>query len=175
VDSNLLTVRFHPRAQVRAPRDLLFGIGHSPDKSLFVALNHKTTNRQPGRLESAELSVSEFVRNATRDLREGWRRSVPGGIASVRRIAVEDASLNTCMALLPLTQAIAADAEHDSHVVCAVQTHGDGNAEAKQRLDSWIRYVTDWEQHFRPSPCSSPSSGSSDLVRPPATKACAAS
>ena len=147
-----LTIHFDPRAQVGESGDLLVGIGHSPDESRFVALNHKTAGDSPGRLGFVALSVSECVLNASRDLQTSWRRTFPGGITSVRRIVVEDASLDTCMALLLFAQAIAGDAkdvkdaEHDLHVLGAVQTHGAGNAEAEQRLNSWVSYVTAWEQ-----------------------------
>ena len=144
-----LTIHFNPGAKVGEPGDLLVGIGHASDASQFVALNHKTAGDSPGRLGFGAASVSECVLNASRDLRASWRRTFPEGIASVRRIVVEDASLDTCMALLLFAQAIAEeakDADPDLHELGAVQTHGAGNAEAEQRLNSWISYVTAWEQ-----------------------------
>jgi len=140
------TIRFDPRAQRGAPGDLLVGIGQSADTGQYVALNHKKVHPQAGGPEAAELSVSEYVRSASPDLRESWRRCFPNGMRSVRRIVVVDASLDTCMALLLFAQAVTVDAEREEQELGAVQTHGAGSAEAIRRIDTWVHYVTAWEQ-----------------------------
>jgi hypothetical protein len=141
-----LEVRFDPGAKAGEPGDLLVGIGAYVADAPFVALNHKAANRALGAVMPAASSVSDCVHSAPEELRAAWRRCFPDGMSSVRRIVVEDASLDTCMALLLFAQAIAPDATPDARLLGAVQTHSAADGMSPQRLDSWVRYVTAWEQ-----------------------------
>lgn len=74
-------------------------------------------------------SVSEFVLRADLASLQDWHKRLPNGVSSIRRIVLEDLSLDSCMALLLWTQALRSPevAAFDSHAI------------------AWGAYATRWE------------------------------
>ena len=140
-----LAVHYDPRAMGGQPGDLLIGIGGHGGDGSFIVLNHKHATNASETGCSAPASVSEYVLSASEALRASWRQCFPQGMASVRRLVVEDASLDTCMALLLFARQISPDCVYEVKSLGAVQLHGAGSAGAEQRLSSWVDYTTAWE------------------------------
>ncbi len=90
-----------------------------------IALNHKPLDDVQTLHRFS--SVCEYVGSADDGLIDSWRMRLPDGPASLRRIVVEDLSLDTCLALLLFF-------DRTGH-----------NRLVSTELEAWVRYVTDWE------------------------------
>lgn len=110
---------------------IVVGLGDpaSQDDKGACILNHKGSSR-PAR------SVTQFVVEADEALVARWRACI--GAEGVRRIVVEDLSLDTCFAVKTFLHRMAGKTFEDA------------------RLDNWVQYVSDWEQGHYPDKGSSP-------------------
>ena len=124
---------FDPGVSSAGAGCLLVGLGDPRQREQLadvegIALNHKPLDDSQAlhRLSS----VCEYVWSADDGLIDSWRKRLPGGPASLRRIVVEDLSLDTCLALL-------------------LFFHRTGHSSlAETELGAWVRYVADWEAGF---------------------------
>lgn len=108
--------------------DVLIGVGSEfdlPPDGGCVVLNHKSLARQPG--VRPFQSLSHYLTQVSPDVVNGWRCHFPQGLASVQRIIVEDASLDTCLALLLFESLMVA-------------------GRIEQVLLNWVGYATEWER-----------------------------
>lgn len=143
-----LTVHLDPKASDARTGDLFVGIGVQGQGSGCTALNHKTTLAATGQGWAAQ-SVSDYVLNAPEATRAAWRACFPQGMASVKRVVVEDASLDTCMALLLFARLVSPEATPTGAATAptlgAVQSHWTPDDGASPRLRAWVDYTAAWE------------------------------
>jgi hypothetical protein len=92
-DNSDLEVLFDPNASQAQAGEVLVGLGDPQARGSGIVLNNK------GALVSCD-SISHYVMTANRDLLDRWKMSAPLGMAGIRRLVVEDLSLDTCFALL---------------------------------------------------------------------------
>lgn len=114
-----------------APRGhVLVGIGNPQDQGSHagVILNQKGMKHGPNALRS----LTEYVCRADETTVSFWRVRLPDGVHSIEKLIVEDLSLDTCFALYAFAERV----------------FGGNNLNANPALDSWIDYISDWEQGF---------------------------
>ena len=141
--STAFDVHFDPAARSGRDGDVLVGIGDpvGADQGGWVVLNHKTA--APPVDQPAWACLSDHVARAPEAQVDQWKTALPAGMASVRRLVVEDASLDTCLALLLFACRVSPAASALPALLGGALGQGDGH---QRRLASWLAYALDWEQ-----------------------------
>lgn len=136
-----LHVHYEPKIADVRPGDLLVGIGSAEltARADLVMLNHKLLPRGERRR-----SLSDQVAGASPETAGAWRRCFPRGMADVARVVVEDASLDTCMALLLFARAVSPRPVDDAASLGAIQSRCTGVGAPREA--AWREYVADWEE-----------------------------
>jgi hypothetical protein len=119
-DNPNLEVVFDPNARRAEAGEVLVGIGDPQATMPGIVLNHK------GALVACD-SISQYVTGADEDLFKIWKAALPRGTADIRRVILEDLSLDTCFALL------------------AFGEHLDGNKQPEWCGPKFADYVTTYE------------------------------
>lgn len=120
-ESAAITVELNPVSQEDAPGTVLVGLGNGR----LDAMQHGVALSAKGMPKDKYRSVSAFVHGVNSELAAQWRSRF-NSTGSIRKIVVEDFSLDTCFALQLFGELI-----------------DGGNTSASQR--DWLRYVDAWE------------------------------
>ena len=143
-----LEVQYAPRARHGERGDLLIGVGEAggADADACVVLNPKSLCVAKG--SRPFRSVSELVSNASEQDLQRWRHAFPDGSAGIRRLVVEDASPDTCLAILLFGAQIDAGVAAPGHHAGKPGPGEEGAPsclERLERLKAWVDYITQWE------------------------------
>lgn len=138
-----LSVRYAPLQVVGEPGDLLVGYGQHFHGGAddHVVLNHKLIT-----LAQRSRSLTDYVVSVDAATVAAWRRIFPNGITDVKRFLVEDASLDTCLAILLFARAISPQATRQADELGAVRAVWYDSANGAQSEILWRAYVADWEE-----------------------------
>ncbi|MCM8621749.1 MAG: hypothetical protein NFW16_08415 [Candidatus Accumulibacter sp.] len=122
---NDLSFVFDPNVRQARAGEILVGLGDSQDASqVGIALNPKYR-------KSPYDSVAGYVFAASAATLAGWQARLPDGLASIKRVVLEDLSFDTCFSLLLFGRLLQ-----------------QGALEADENLRSWCRYVNRWEEGY---------------------------
>lgn len=137
-------VVYMPSPREAQAGDLFVGVGtiEFEASGTTVCLNHKAAARG-GKPDDRCASVSEYVFKASDDMVRNWRQRFPDGIVGVRRVVVEDASLDTCFALLLFACRIAP--EPMPRVPSLGAVGDETRIDPRNDIIAWIDYVNSWE------------------------------
>lgn len=123
---NGLTFAFDPNAGRAQAGEILVGIGNSLDTAQNgIALNPKYKN-------TPYHSVTSYVLDADAPTVAGWRARLPDGLASIRRVVLEDLSFDSCFSLLLFGRRLQQDSPEPLDAT----------------LRAWCRYVNHWEEGY---------------------------
>jgi hypothetical protein len=114
---------FNPNVKYAQAGEILIGLGNAQNLDQpGIALNPKYSG-------SLFHSVSGYVFAAEAETLASWQSRLPRGLADVRRIVLEDLSLDSCLALLLFADLL-------------------DQGKLKPHAESWCSYVTRWERGY---------------------------